>query len=691
VARGGRTAFTAFLEGSSVSTDNGMGIWTFDPAAGLQLVARAGDAAPGDGRAFVSFPEPPTINDRGDVTLLAFVRGAGTDNLDLPPHDGLGLSLGIWTTHEGVIAPRLRVGDPAPGGPQGATFLDFGRPLANGKGNLAVLAVVDEPDVDDPGSVGIWSDGLGAGEDLQLVARAGMHAPGAPRDVVFNTFLEAALNNAGQVAFMAGLAGPGVSDAGGNVLGLWGQDRSGRLRLVVRTGDVVDAGQGDLRQIAAIAFASGSGGQDGRPRGLNDHGHVAFRVRFTDGASAVLVSDALTVPEPSAQALVAIVLCMIALAVIRKLRPMPSRTRRARPLHLFLLPAFAAPCLAGEPDYLFPDLIPFVREDQPYLQNWVIDRNLLRLETVFANVGDGVFQVRVDRSTASGGQIDVFQRVFIGTDNGRDFEDFAANRSVFHSGHGHMHLEDFSEFQLRAVAPDDGGLVGVGDLVANTVKTSFLIHDGIRLPDPQWADAPSYPSFNFGTYQNISAGWGDVYSHSTIGQSIDISGVPAGPLYWLRQTVDPTNVLRETDETNNSFEILIDLNEPSAAKRHADGRFVRPGDFYPLLPGDLDFDQLITLGDWSLFREGANSSLAGLPDNERYILGDLNFDGRHSPADFLIFRAAYEDFHGIGSASELGAGVPEPTACAMAIVALSCLIVQAYRSRRGRQTRIGYN
>jgi hypothetical protein len=686
VTSGGRTVFNGFLDGPSISPDNGMGIWTFDRSGGLQLVVRAGDVAMGDGRAFVSFPEPPAVNDRGDVTFLAFVRNGAEQGLAATAQAGdFDVSVGIWTKRDGILSPRLLVGDDPPGVEQQATFTDFDRPLSNGDGDLAILAAIDGPGINEEDAIGIWSNGLDPDDELRLVARGGMPAPGAPQDVVFHTFLEPALNNAGQVAFMAGLAGPHVSDAEGNVLGLWGQDRAGRLRLVARTGDLMEVAPGDVRQIGAIVFASGSGGQDGWPRGLNDHGQVAFRARFTDGTSAVLLSSALTVPEPSAHVLVVVAITALLPLIARVLRSCISITRKhvAAAAHFATWTAIASTSLAQEPDYLYPDLIPFVREDQPYLQNWVIDGDLLRLETVFANVGDGLFQIRVDRSTASGNSIDVFQRVFIGTDNGSEFEDFPANRSVFHPAHGHLHLEDFSEFQLRSVTVGSDGLLGVGDLVTNTVKTSFLIHDGLPLPDPQWADAPSYPSFNFGTYQNISVGYGDVYSHSTVGQSIDIAQVEPGPLYWLRQIVDPTNVLRETDETNNAFEILIDLNEPSAARMHADGHFVRPGDFYPIVTGDLDFDQLVTLADWSLFREGAGMVLGGLPDAQKYILGDLNLDGHHSPADFLIFRQAYEDFNGAGSAADLGVGIPEPAALPIALAALlAALVVCAVRRPR---------
>ena len=131
---------------------------------------------------------------------------------------------------------------------------------------------------------------------------------------------------------------------------------------------------------------------------------------------------------------------------------------------------------------------------------------------------------------------------------------------------------------------DASGVVSVGNLVANTVKTSYRICDTARIPDPLYASNVSYPSSNTGLYQNISVGWGDIYSHGTEGQSISLTGVTYGPKYWLRQIVDPINVLREKNESNNSFEILIDLNKPGQAMRQHQWQLCAAGGVMPLPP-----------------------------------------------------------------------------------------------------------
>lgn len=331
IAEGGRTAFQAFMEGP---LDHRFSVWTYHAAEGLQRVVQTGDAAPGIGaRAFVSFPAPPEINNRGDVTLVAFdgpsSQSPGT--LDKDDVDLADLALGVWSTRSGSLAAVVRQGDHPAGMDGSAVFVDFANVLMNGRSDVAVMGVVDVPALQEQSVVGIWSDGTGAAGELQAVAHSGLPAPGTPAGVVFHSFLEPAINNTGQVAFLATLAGPGVSDANGNVLGLWGQDRSGRLRLVTRSGGQIAVAEEDWRTIEAIDFAAGSGGQDGRPRGLNDRGQIAFRVRLTDGSSAVVLSNTLRVPEPSAGSLATLIALLPALRAGQRMTTRRVRATKGHP------------------------------------------------------------------------------------------------------------------------------------------------------------------------------------------------------------------------------------------------------------------------------------------------------------------------------------------------------------------------
>ena len=47
----------------------------------------------------------------------------------------------------------------------------------------------------------------------------------------------------------------------------------------------------------------------------------------------------------------------------------------------------------GSLGLMFPDLIPFVDESRPYLANWQLQEDTLRIQSVFGNIGDGVFEI----------------------------------------------------------------------------------------------------------------------------------------------------------------------------------------------------------------------------------------------------------------------------------------------------------
>lgn len=312
---------------------------------------------------------------------------------------------------------------------------------------------------------------------------------------------------------------------------------------------------------------------------------------------------------------------------------------------------------------LLPDIVPWVRSDDPYLVNWDVSAGRIRYQTMYANIGDGLFQIRtVAAGSSSASTIPLWQRVFKGVDNGPLYTDYSIGSTLnFHQAHGHIHFNDFSEFQLLEAVISPEGIVSVGNLVANEVKTSYRVHDSAPIPDPTYVGAISYPSSNTGLFQNISVGYGDVYSHGTDGQSISLAGVPTGPSYWLRQIVDPINVIREKNETNNSIEILIDLNDVGKAVRHLDGSLVKPGDVAPPRPGDLTGNRIIDLDDWLAFKNTADASLAGVNDQVALSLGDLNLDRTHSLSDLLLFRKYFDAANGAGAFAALGE-VPEPSA-----------------------------
>ncbi len=103
--------------------------------------------------------------------------------------------------------------------------------------------------------------------------------------------------------------------------------------------------------------------------------------------------------------------------------------------------------------------------------------------------------------------------------------------------HGHYHFLGFASYELLDV---NGQPAAIG------LKVSFCLLDGLR-----WdSKAPSTGRFNCNE-QGIQAGWADVYDAGLAGQWIELDGVPPGT-YTLVITMNPAQVLEETDYTNNS-------------------------------------------------------------------------------------------------------------------------------------------
>ena len=94
---------------------------------------------------------------------------------------------GVWSESSGNLALVAREGSHAPGTPSGVNFggEGFSNPVLNDVGQTAFQARLAGSGVDVTNGFGIWSEGTGS---LALVARGGDHAPGTPSGVKFESF-----------------------------------------------------------------------------------------------------------------------------------------------------------------------------------------------------------------------------------------------------------------------------------------------------------------------------------------------------------------------------------------------------------------------------------------------------------------------------------------------------------------------
>lgn len=318
----GQTAFGASLTGTSGGTNDDEGIFRGNGAI-LTQIARAGQAAPDGNGSFDRFL-PPAINDAGQVAFSAeLVGGVG----------GYFENSGIFRGAGGSITQIARSDDPSPvpngvlhrlsnpsmnaagqvvfdsllidfmGQPVGAgIFLGAGGPItqiartdqaspdANGTFSLFVDHSIN--DVGQTaffarlgGTVGGTSDDSGifrgAGGALTKIARKGQFSPNA--NGRFSGFTSApALNEAGQVAFLATLSGTSSGTADDSGLFLF-DDVLGLLQ-VSREGDALLGST-----ITTLAFISNAGTNGDERSGLNELGQVAYQFSLADGRSGIAV------------------------------------------------------------------------------------------------------------------------------------------------------------------------------------------------------------------------------------------------------------------------------------------------------------------------------------------------------------------------------------------------------------------
>lgn len=277
----GTTAFIANIFGSGVSGANNSGMWTGTPA-GVSMAVREGAAAPGisSGAVFASFSDP-IIASTGSLGFFGYLRlntGGVTSGNDS----------GIWAGAPGSIQMVAREADQAPGMASGVYFQLFGDVVVNGSGQVAFWSSL-AGNISGTDDSAMWVGSSAA--NLTTVAMEGAQAAGCSAGVTYYSFNpDVVLNDSGQIAFMGGVKGTGVTTA--NDIALW-VGAPGSLALAAREGNSAPgAGSG--------ALFTGLWDID-----LNDDGKVAFTARLTGSGVTGSNDEGIWAGAPGALSLVA--------------------------------------------------------------------------------------------------------------------------------------------------------------------------------------------------------------------------------------------------------------------------------------------------------------------------------------------------------------------------------------------------
>ncbi|MEM9658741.1 MAG: hypothetical protein AAF961_10305, partial [Planctomycetota bacterium] len=258
----------------------GASIWSYRDGASKRL-AKAGDPAPGTGQ--------------------AFARGASVSGIDVAPDgrilfsfgiDGHSSSNGIWKMTDDGIEKVAITGESVVGGQ--ATINGLYEAAFAGRDEVALRA---ELNFSPPMSEFVSAALIERNGEFSTALQRGEPLPD-PDDAYWDLlFYDFEFNDRGMIAFSDWVAEFGTSIRHSNRLTIGLGEAT---RVVLQSGDALDIGLGDIRIVDSIWDFQ-----------FNNAAQLAVVARFTDGSSAVLLSEPLEVPEPSSLALAAMLTAAI--------------------------------------------------------------------------------------------------------------------------------------------------------------------------------------------------------------------------------------------------------------------------------------------------------------------------------------------------------------------------------------------
>lgn len=251
-----------------------------------------------------------------------------------------------------------------------------------------------------------------------------------------------------------------------------------------------------------------------------------------------------------------------------------------------------------------PDLQTLPPYDLRLILNPDAGRMWIRFSNSILNSGPGALELSGKRDQASS-DILVSQNIYYGEDQ---FVQNPLGKFEFEESHNHWHYDSFSLYEVWNLGLDGQPR----EVVASSGKVSYCVRDSdpIQNLDHSQPALPGEPQkaryLSCGwNVQGLSPGWVDTYWQNTPGQYVDISGLPDGD-YLLVSTVDPENLLVETNEDNNAASLYFTLQNDRVVM--GDGQVLLPqSDLQPVynicqFSASLDAYQLPGPRFWSAAR-----------------------------------------------------------------------------------------
>lgn len=239
---------------------------TLQPSIAAEAVAVTGDPAAGIPNAWLTGFRGSSIDSNEAAGYWASFNG--------------GAALCVDSGSEVSIVAQT--GAQAPGA--SSTFSGFGDTEFSNLNLLAFVGTLNTGGaVTSANDTGVWLDANGA---VNLIARAGMQAPGCPSGTKFASFSRLVLPNSGGLVFLAKLVHHGSSVTTANDTAIWGINSTGHLKLLIRKGTSAKVGSTSKRVTSLSAFSATSPASGNR--GFNSAGTIVAVAGFSGGSQSVV-------------------------------------------------------------------------------------------------------------------------------------------------------------------------------------------------------------------------------------------------------------------------------------------------------------------------------------------------------------------------------------------------------------------
>ena len=222
---------------------------------------------------------------------------------------------------------------------------------------------------------------------------------------------------------------------------------------------------------------------------------------------------------------------------------------------------------------LFPDLgakklTDCSRSEQPCFKIVNVGgERRLKFPAITVNIGNSPLEIHAYRATKDSPEW-IGTRTTYYSSGDKGWQPFS-NAAVFYwagDGHLHWHIKDFDGYQIL---DDSGTRVAVGEKHGYCFEDNATYRDWSQKP-AEHPGVPTRPVYKHSTscgqglpratsiVHGLSIGWGDTYPTSLPDQDIDITGLPDGT-YTVRVKVDEKNLIKESDETNNTATVKVTI------------------------------------------------------------------------------------------------------------------------------------